>query len=82
MKETFIDYLSELIAHQKTKLLGMANLLYPELSLDDLLQPNDYPNLENNPLFRYEEGILAGLLLAQTALLAHTKDKEIRTNIS
>ena len=33
-----------------------------------LMQPNDFPDLENNPLFRYEEGVLEGLLTARMAL--------------
>jgi len=37
---------------------------------EDLLQPNDFPELELHPHFRYEEGILDGLMVARTALLA------------
>jgi hypothetical protein len=44
------------------------------MTLDDLLQPNDFPALEQNPLFRYEEGILEGLLTARMAYLARKKD--------
>lgn len=35
---------------------------------EDLLQPQDFPELENSPHFRYEEGILHGILIAKTTL--------------
>jgi hypothetical protein len=34
------------------------------------MQPFDFPELENHPEFRYEEGVLAGLLTAYAALQA------------
>lgn len=60
----------ELIEQQKNKLLKISREIIPNVTLDDLLQPNDFPELENHPHFRYEEGILHGLQVAQTALLA------------
>lgn len=57
----------ELIEGQKKKLMRCAEALIPNITEDDLLQPNDYPILENNPLFRYEEGVLEGLYTAQAA---------------
>ena len=58
----------ELIEGQKKKVLECGRAFIPYLTSDDVLQPNDYPELENNPHFRYEEGILAGLQSAQAAL--------------
>jgi hypothetical protein len=49
-------------------LLNLARELSPHLTPDDLLQPQDFPELELNPSFRYEEGILAGLEMVQIAL--------------
>jgi hypothetical protein len=60
--------LQELIEGQKKELLKCGRCFVPALTPEDLLQPNDYPELEQNPHFRYEEGVLAGLLTAQTAL--------------
>lgn len=57
----------ELIEGQKKKLMRCAEALIPNITEDDLLQPNDYPILENNPLFRYEEGVLEGLYTALAA---------------
>jgi hypothetical protein len=38
--------------------------------MDDLMQPNDFPSLENSPVFRYEEGLLAGIQAIDMALRA------------
>lgn len=64
------ELLNALIAAQRQLLLKCASQFVPNITPDDLLQPNDYPQLENAPLFRYEEGVLAGLLSAQMALRA------------
>jgi hypothetical protein len=63
----------EMITLQRSKLLRYALRIAPHLHLteDDLLQPNDFPELENHPGFRYEEGVLEGLMTARMAYLAH-----------
>ncbi|NGX61933.1 MAG: hypothetical protein K940chlam9_01424 [Chlamydiae bacterium] len=61
----------ELIEGQKEKVLTCGRTFVPTLTSEDALQPNDYPELENNPHFRYEEGVLEGLQTAQTALRTH-----------
>ncbi len=63
----------EMIDLQEKKLLKMGREIIPTLTTEDILQPNDYPELENNPLFRYEEGALEGLKSTQMALFAHLK---------
>ncbi|MDP1608713.1 MAG: hypothetical protein Q8L98_05320 [Chlamydiales bacterium] len=68
--EEQIALMQELIAGQKKKLLSSAERIVPHITLDDLLQPNDFPELELHPHFRYEEGILDGLQVAYAALLA------------
>jgi len=65
-----LDLIEELIQGQKEKLLKTARRILPHVTDDDLLQPNDFPELEMHPHFRYEEGILDGLQVAKTALLA------------
>lgn len=64
----------ELIEGQRKKLFKFAQALIPNITADDLLQPNDFPVLENHPHFRYEEGVLEGLLTARMAFLARKKD--------
>lgn len=60
----------ELVAAQQEKIKRFADQIVPNLTADDLLQPNDFPELESHPLFRYEEGVLEGLLTARMAYLA------------
>jgi hypothetical protein len=63
----------ELIALQRKKVLNCALRILPHLTEDDILQPNDFPELEMNPHFRYEEGVLEGLMTARMAYLAALK---------
>ena len=62
--------LDEMITQQEQKLLKLGREIIPHLTSDDVLQPNDFEQLENHPLFRFEEGILKGLQAAKMALLA------------
>lgn len=66
MEEVF----NELIELQKQKLRRCAGSIVAHLTEDDLLQPNDFPELERNPYFRYEEGVLEGLMAAKMAWVA------------
>lgn len=61
------DLIESMIQNQQAKLLELARIYRPYLGPEDLLQPNDYPELENHPLFRYEEGILAGMQMIKIA---------------
>ncbi len=74
MKNEILDLFEQLIQAQKAKLLKTARRIVPHVTDDDLLQPNDFPALENHPHFRYEEGILDGLQVAQTAVFAHLRE--------
>lgn len=65
-----IALLDERIEQQRKTLLKTAQRIVPGVIEDDLLQPNDFPELEVHPYFRYEEGVLAGLMEARTALMA------------
>lgn len=70
MKKQYKEIIEALIMEQKKKLLSCAHMYHPNLCDDDLLQPNDFPELEHNPFFRYEEGILAGMQMVQSAMQA------------
>lgn len=65
--------ISEIVDLQKKKVLSCGRQIIPSLTADDVLQPNDFLELELNPLFRYEEGVLAGIQTMQMALLAFSK---------
>ena len=64
----------ELVQQQQKRLLRLADEIVPGVTADDIMQPNDFPALENHPLFRYEEGVLEGILTARMAYLAKRND--------
>lgn len=66
----------ELIAAQRKKLLRYGQRIISHITEDDLLQPNDFPELENHPAFRYEEGVLEGLMTARMAYLSWKVDQK------
>lgn len=74
MKQQLEMLFNELIDLQERKLLSYAATIIPNITTDDILQPNDYPELENHPFFRYEEGVLKGLHSAKMAVLAQQKE--------
>ena len=63
-----LSLLQTLIEAQKKKLLACANEIIPYVTSDDIMQPNDFPELENHAFFRYEEGVLEGLQSAEAAI--------------
>lgn len=64
------ELMQELVVYHQEQLLKTGRRIVPHLTSDDILQPNDFPELENNPHFRYEEGILCGIQIVQSALQA------------
>ncbi len=72
MQEIF----EELICLQRDKIRSCAERIIPRITDDDLLQPNDFPPLEQNPHFRYEEGVLEGLMTARAAYLANNSSRD------
>lgn len=67
---TIEKLLKELIEMQHNKVLECGRNIVPHLTADDILQPNDFNQLEYNPIFRYEEGVLAGIQTVHMALRA------------
>ncbi len=76
IKEKLDDVLNESIEHQKNKLLATGSQIISYLTADDVLQPNDFPQLEGDPHFRYEEGYLHGLQAAYALFLSWEKSPE------
>ena len=73
-----IERLVEEIADSHDRgLLKLGRRIIPTLTPEDLLQPNDYPELENHPEFRYEEGVLAGIQTVKMALVAFKRESEM-----
>ena len=63
--------LQEMIKGQQLKLLSTAQMKVPHITQEDILQPQDYPELEMDPEFRFEEGLLVGLQSALAAIRAN-----------
>lgn len=60
--------LDGMIEQQREKLLKIGRRLNPKLTADDLMNPFDWPEVAQNPQFNFEDGILAGLISARTAI--------------
>ena len=70
-----LEIFDELVKQQNDRLLSIAREILPYLTADDILQPNDFPELEGHSEFRYEEGVLEGLLTARMAYLAKLSEE-------
>lgn len=64
-----------MIEQQRAKVLRLAREAVPYISSEDVMNPNDFPELKAHPTFDYEDGILAGLISAQMALRAEIKQR-------
>lgn len=67
--------LDRMIEQQREKVLRLAREAIPHISPEDVMNPNDFPELKAHPTFDYEDGILAGLISAQIALRAELRTK-------
>jgi hypothetical protein len=67
--------LASMAAQQEGKVLGLARRLRPGLTAEDVRNPHDFSEL-NDPDFHYEDGILAGLHYALSALRARRRERE------
>ncbi len=63
----------QMITQQRVKVLAVARSIAPRTTADDVLSPQDFPELAEDPRFNYEEGLLAGLLSAQMAVRAEIR---------
>lgn len=70
------DLLEELAQQQEARVRKLASRVVEEVTYDDIFAPDDVPALRNDPDYMYEDGLLAGILAAQTALRAHLKRLE------
>ena len=59
--------IQELIQHQQFKVLKDAREIVPDLTPEDIRNPQDFPELVADTMFNYEDGILTGYLTFQTA---------------
>ena len=60
----------EMIEQQEHKVLAMARQIHPGLTTEDIRNPHDFPDLIQNGIWNFEDGILSGLKSAHMALRA------------
>lgn len=65
-----IEKLEKRLEFCQKNLLEYGRRMVPSLTPEDVLQPNDYPELEAHPEFRYLEGVVAGIQEAIALLRA------------
>ena len=75
MPEEIEALFEEMIRHQRARVLALARTLNPRITEDDVLSPDDFPELIRDPRFSWEDGVLAGLLSAQMAVRAAYRDQ-------
>lgn len=68
LAEALDNLLEGMVAQQQERVLRQAQTIRPQLCADDLLQPDDYPELAGDARWNYEDGVLAGLRAAQMAV--------------
>ena len=66
-----LDALEEL---QRKKVLDLARRLKPGLTLEDVQNPHDFPELDD-PDWHYADGVLAGIQSVKSALSAMTRGR-------
>jgi len=62
--------LMQMIDQQESKLLSLGRHSVHDLTPEDLRNPQDFPALVRDPVFNYEDGLLAGLRSAHMAIRA------------
>jgi ADP-ribose pyrophosphatase len=67
--------LFELEANQRRKVLELARRLRPGLTLEDVLNPHDFPELDDRD-WQYEDGILTGIESVMAAFRALRRESE------
>ncbi len=60
---------------QTGKVLELARRLKPGLTLEDVKNPHDFPEL-GDPDWHYEDGVLTGIQSVRTALRARSRGTE------
>jgi len=72
--EQLLDEMEEL---QRRKVIDLARRLKPGLTLEDIQNPHDFPELDDKD-WHYEDGILTGIQSVRTALRAMTRKSTAR----
>lgn len=57
--------LQELIDYHRSKMIHMSQQKIPDLTSEDLLNPDDYSEIVTDPDIMHQDGIVAGVLSAK-----------------
>ncbi len=69
MIESFEEKLELMIEQQRNKVQNVANMINPRITREDILNPEDFPELKFDSQFNYEDGILSGMLAVRMMYL-------------
>lgn len=73
--ELAVEVLEGMISRQQVKVLESGRKWVPHATDEDLRNAEDFAILKDKPIFHYEDGILAGLVAAKTALAHELKSR-------
>ena len=62
--------MTELVECQERKVLDLARRIHPGVTSEDIRNPQDFPDLRDNPEWNFEDGILSGYRSAHIAMRA------------
>lgn len=68
-------YLTQVLSHQISKAAAVAHEHNKHLTDEDLLNPDNFPYLINDPKYTYEDGMAAGILAAKIAVRSFLLEK-------
>lgn len=66
--DRFEALFESMITAQRAKVLRIARELVPQITPDDVLNPHDFPELNEDAQYNFEDGILSGYISAQMAV--------------
>lgn len=81
VRERIDALFDQMIEHQRAKVLRIAREINPTITPDDVLNPHDFPELNADAQYNFEDGILSGYIGSQMAVraelaaLAHAGDE-------
>lgn len=61
--------IAEMEEHQRQKVIDLARRLKPNLTMEDIRNPHDFPELDDND-WHYEDGVLTGIQSVLAAVRA------------
>jgi len=69
------EVLEGMISRQQAKVLELGRKWVPHATDEDLRNAEDFAILKDKPIYHYEDGILAGLIMARTAIATELRSR-------